>query len=213
MKQNRMKIHKRLGLGLIVIGVLVGTLGMTALADGAGSPEVCKTGDQADNGIFTAEAGEIVDGVCIKSGELHTGVLGNGLHRDGCYEVSGVGTQTVTVQRVGNPGPDCQQISHVDVLVTDDPEPTTTTVPEETTTVPEETTTTVPEETTTTDPATTTTAPETTTTDPATTVPTTTPTELPDTGINASSWIVAALVLLMSGGLVLLGVTRRAEKI
>ncbi len=85
---------------------------------------------------------------------------------------------------------------------TDDPEPTTTTVPEETTTVPEETTTTAP--------ATTTTAPATTTTDPATTVPTTTPTELPDTGINAGSFVVAALVLLMSGGLVLMGI-RRAE--
>ncbi|KKL19709.1 hypothetical protein LCGC14_2462790, partial [marine sediment metagenome] len=89
-------------------------------------------------------------------------------------------------------------VSHYTIIST----PTTTT----TTTDPDTTTTTMA-------PETTTTVPETTTTDPATTVPTTTPTELPDTGINASSWIVAALVLLMSGGLVLLGVTRRAEKI
>ena len=99
--------------------------GSAASADGDGSPAVCKTGLQAsgtqDEMTFTASAGKIVDGVCIKSGQLHTGVLSDGLYENGCYEVSGVGTQTVTVKRVGDPGPDCQEISHVDVLVTDEP--------------------------------------------------------------------------------------------
>ncbi len=85
--------------------------------------------------------------------------------------------------------------------------PTTTTVPRTTTTVPE-TTTTVPE-TTTTDPVTTTTDPVTTTTDPETVV-TTVPSELPKTGVNASALILTGLVL-MSGGLLLLGVKNRFE--
>ncbi|MCH7900255.1 MAG: hypothetical protein IH818_05040 [Acidobacteria bacterium] len=104
---------------------LVLVYGAPARADGNGSPTECMTEFEAsgdkDEQSFTADPGKIVDGVCIKSGSLHTGALGNGLHVDECYEVSGVGTQTVVVKRVGDPGRECQEISHVDVLVIDEP--------------------------------------------------------------------------------------------
>lgn len=102
--------------------------------------------------------------------------------------VTADGVQTL-VELIGNG----KNISHYTII----------TVPTTTTTVPE---------TTTTQPETTTTIPETTTTEPGTTVPTTTPPELPDTGINAGELVAMALVLLLSGSLILLGITRRAEE-
>src|SRR5690606_16771175 len=72
-----------------------------------------------------AGSGNIVSGVCIKSGsnsfgdKQHSEVLDNGKYEDGCYEVSGVGTQIVTVERLGS-GPDCKEISHIDVVITED---------------------------------------------------------------------------------------------
>jgi len=148
---------------------------------------------------FTAGPGEIVDGVCIKSGDLHTGVLGNGLHENGCYRVSGVGTRTVTVQRVGNPGPDCQGISHVDVLVSDEPTTTTpTTAPTTTTTIRDEVSPTSIVSTT--DPGATTTDPGATTTDPEVS-----PETLPFTGFENGTTGLLALVLVASGALALVG--------
>ena len=94
-------------------------------ADGNGTSNQCKTGEVAAgtaiSQTYAADDGEVVAGVCIKSGVSigHTEVLGNGLHENGCYSVSGVGTQSVTVELVGDPSPDCQDISHVDVLTTE----------------------------------------------------------------------------------------------
>ncbi len=133
--------------------------------------------------------------VCIKAGTTVVYVVADGV-------------QTL-VELIGNG----KNISHYTIICTTTRcgPTTTTTVPETTTTtVPPTTTTTIPE-TTTTVPATTTTVPETTTTVPGTTVPTTTPSELPDTGINAGALVAMGVVLLMSGGLILLGITRRAD--
>jgi hypothetical protein len=109
----------------IALALVLVAGGSPASADGDGSPSVCQTELQAsgdgDLQTFTADDGKIVDGVCIKAGQLHTGVLSDGLYEDECYEVSGVGTQTVVVERVGEAGRECQEISHVDVLVTDEP--------------------------------------------------------------------------------------------
>src|SRR5690606_11017629 len=84
--------------------------------------------------VVAVGGGDGVDGVCIKSGGQmfngsngHSGVLGNGQY-DGdpkpggagpsadCYEVSGVGTQVVTVVRNHDTNR-CQDISHIDVVV------------------------------------------------------------------------------------------------
>jgi hypothetical protein len=100
-------------------------------ADGANSPPECIEADN-DNVIgsvsptdaaagVTVPAGNVVLGVCIKAGEPHSGPLGNGTFGpgpafapDGCFEVSGVGTQTVTVEDIG----DCPAagLSHIDVI-------------------------------------------------------------------------------------------------
>jgi hypothetical protein len=125
-------------------------------ADGANSPTECK-GNPNDNPnadnvkssqqgtddlvVVDVGAGNVVDGVCIKAGNPHTGPLGNGTFDiDGnpgtCYQVTGVGTQVVTVERVGSPSPDCQEISHIDVLFSKAQEPEQPEEPE-TPTVPE----------------------------------------------------------------------------
>lgn len=123
--------HTVLALSLILAFVAVG-VSPTVSADGQGSSEACLgttegvLGSQegTDNKVTVdVGAGNIVAGVCIKSGEKmfegnqHSGVLGNGTYEDGCYKVEGVGTQTVTVTRIGS-GNDCQGISHIDVVVT-----------------------------------------------------------------------------------------------
>jgi hypothetical protein len=124
-----------LGMVILAVGILGGGTRL-ALADGQGSPAACNDGPNVDGNIspdsddlatHTVAAGNVVTGVCIKSGQElgHTGPLANGTY-DGngnpvapgsptaCYTVSGVGFQTVTVTRVGT-GSDCQAISHIDV--------------------------------------------------------------------------------------------------
>jgi hypothetical protein len=82
----------------------------------------------------TVEADEVVTGVCIKSGanmfppDTHSGVLDNGTYENDCYQVSGVGTQTVTVTRIGTPSSTCQAISHIDVVFEQAPPPETGTL-------------------------------------------------------------------------------------
>jgi hypothetical protein len=130
-------------LGAILLVVTLWGGGSTpALADGEGSPAECDSDPGSVNGGVTgtddlvtasAPSGNVVTGVCIKAGQLHTGPLANGTHF-ACYVVSGVGTQTVTVTRVGS-GPDCQAISHIDVLFEKaTPTPTPTNTPQATAT-------------------------------------------------------------------------------
>ncbi|HEY6609033.1 MAG TPA: hypothetical protein VI277_07555 [Candidatus Limnocylindria bacterium] len=99
-------------------------------ASGSGSPDACITAHDPDSDdlgqsenliTYTAPSSYTITGVCIKSGDnmfdgnKHSGVLGNGTYEDGCYEVSGVGTNSVTVTRLGE-GPYCQGLSHVDIV-------------------------------------------------------------------------------------------------
>ncbi|HEX5141952.1 MAG TPA: hypothetical protein VFX19_13495, partial [Dehalococcoidia bacterium] len=114
-----------------------------ASADGNGSPTACLdttpgvmgsvTGTD-DLVTSTVEADEVVTGVCIKSGanmfppDTHSGVLDNGTYENDCYQVSGVGTQTVTVTRIGTPSSTCQAISHIDVVFEQAPPPETGTL-------------------------------------------------------------------------------------
>jgi hypothetical protein len=70
---------------------------------------------------YSAASGNIVEGVCIKSGanmfgDKHSESLGNGTYENGCYEVSGVGTTSVSVKRLKD-SKDCQGISHIDIYV------------------------------------------------------------------------------------------------
>ena len=81
--------------------------------------------DTPDSVTYTAEAGNVVSGVCIKSGNAafgdlkHSGLItADGVYGDGCYTVSGIGTATVTVTRTDDS--DCHGISHVDVATAPD---------------------------------------------------------------------------------------------
>lgn len=71
---------------------------------------------------FSAPSGQVVTSVCVKSSTSHTTFSSN--TSNGCYSISGIGTQTVTVTRVDS-GSSCQEISHVDVYyATYQPTPT-----------------------------------------------------------------------------------------
>jgi hypothetical protein len=101
-------------------------------ADGSGSPAACETEDKftpsggegsdeeggPDRSVtITADEGEVITAVCIKSGSKafggnkHSDVISqDGLHD--CYTVAGLGTNEVTVTAADSS--DCQGISHVD---------------------------------------------------------------------------------------------------
>ena len=116
----------------VVAAISTSAISLTspASADGDGSPAGCLdttpgvVGSISGDPVATYDAGSgnIVSGVCIKSGanmfggNQHSGVLGNGTYEDGCYRVEGVGTQVVTVTRLQS-GSDCQDISHIDAVV------------------------------------------------------------------------------------------------
>ena len=200
---------RKLGVFTVLVGLMVVGFALAAAAHGDGSPEACKTAQEMTGGDdlmeYEAPDGYVVSGVCIKAGQLHTGPLGNGA--GACYTVAGVGTSEASVTRTGQPGPDCQEISHVDVAIattttTSQGETTTTTIEDETTTtttIVDETTTTVGEETTTTspdDPTTTTVPVAPTTTTPAVSTSDT----LPFTGLeNAPGLWVAGVLAIMAG--------------
>ncbi len=176
---------------LLFMGIML--IPLTALAD----QEVCPSEGKVESVVDGDLDGIVLPAgveVCIKAGTLVVFVVADGVQT--LVELIGNGKNishyTITCTVAARCGPTTTTVP-----------PTTTTIPPTTTTVPE-TTTTVPE-TTTTQPETTTTIPETTTTIPGTTVPTTTPPELPDTGINVGDLVVMALVLLLSGSLLLLG--------
>ena len=109
---------------LVVIGLLIvfqlASPPERALGDGGACTDAT-TGSivpvNGDLATFTAPGGSIVTAVCIKSGQVHSGQLGNGTYGSpfaaSCYIVSGVGSQTATVIRIGE-GLACQELSHID---------------------------------------------------------------------------------------------------
>ena len=121
-------------IALLVLGLTIG-ISVSTFGSGAGSPAECNTGIEIKGdptASHTAPPGQIVTGVCIKAGTLHTGLLGNGTFPgasvSNCYQVTGVETQTVTVTRIGTEGPGCQAIGHVDVKTGPAPPPSTFTL-------------------------------------------------------------------------------------
>src|SRR5687768_14112904 len=107
-----------------------------ASAEGNGSSDGCWTGvtgtGTEDEMTYTAEEGDVITGVCIKSGtnmfvDGHSGTITADGDVENCYTVDGIGTDEVTVTRDGD-GPNCQGISHIDVIVDEAPEPVGATV-------------------------------------------------------------------------------------
>jgi hypothetical protein len=121
--------------GLLTIGILIAVAWVAfmparAAADGGGCTDAQHNVQGTSSTIsFTAPSGGTIDGICIKSGNdsKHSGRLGNGTFDD-CYQVSGVGSTTATVTKLGV-GPTCQEISHIDIYVTTAPSGTPTATP------------------------------------------------------------------------------------
>ncbi|MBI1886187.1 MAG: hypothetical protein HYS09_07755 [Chloroflexi bacterium] len=126
---------------LVVLSAAVALIAAVSLASfGAPSAAAADPHAPCDDGVtgitgsadlVTYDAGsDTITAVCIKSGAN----MFNGEHKlvtsDGvvanCYTVSGIGTSKVKVQRTGTAGPDCQAISHIDVLTGPAPTPTST---------------------------------------------------------------------------------------
>jgi hypothetical protein len=107
-----------------------------ALAQGAGNclgGDATKTPDDpGDVVVLTAPAGQVITTVAIKAGVPCITFTEDG-SVPGCYTVVGIGTNSVTVTRIGS-GPSCKEISHVEFLTSTAPPPTTTaTIPTTTT--------------------------------------------------------------------------------
>jgi len=129
----------------LAIAILALTTGTPSSTAGGGPPQGlhCPDGDvTVENPPYTYDASpKIVTAVCIKAGSPQSGGGNTGwIESDGtydidgepggCYEVSGIGTGSVTIQKVGS-GPSCQDISYIRVK-TGDPTPTATATPTET---------------------------------------------------------------------------------
>jgi hypothetical protein len=95
----------------------------------------------AESYTIVAPAGSVVTTVAIKAGNSCTIYTSDS--SGPCYAVSGIGTPTVTVTRIGS-GSACKEISHIEYLTGPGTTPTTPTTPTTTTT----TTTTAPSTTT-----------------------------------------------------------------
>ncbi len=128
-KSNSINLKRGITIGAISLGAILIALSPSTntSAEGTGSPAECESPNANLTGndsilSFTAPDGNIIDGVCIKSGnnmftpDKHSTLLGNGTYENGCYQISGVGTSAVTVERIGTPSDTCQGLSHVDVI-------------------------------------------------------------------------------------------------
>jgi hypothetical protein len=112
---------------LLVLGLVTTQF---AFADGNDSPAECLGGATDETGGPTnidVGAGNIISGICIKSGNeafnnwkhsgliIADGTVGDGDIPDDCYTIMGLVTQTVTITETGNSA--CKEISHVDYVV------------------------------------------------------------------------------------------------
>jgi len=134
-----------LALALVSIGELGPARDpMGALATGNGSPDECDDpddkvpppdeiiGESFSETAATLKApdGQVITAICIKSGKKMFGGSGHSgrITEDGlyggphpgsnCYDVSGLGTDTVKVVKTDN-GPSCQDLSHIDIFYGD----------------------------------------------------------------------------------------------
>lgn len=122
---------KKIILGLILI-LGIGVFLFQTLPVSADQPEGtihCEDWNEksiqgTDNEVeYTAPEGKVVSAVCVKRGNSHTPWFTN-MNPGGCYLVTGIGTQSVTVTKneVGNDEQNCKDISHIDIQWENAPE-------------------------------------------------------------------------------------------
>ncbi len=145
--RGEVRLTLALGLFTVALAIALAAIGMPrgpgggsepVLASGDDSPPACMTGVSVGGAIvatYTAPEGQIINGICIKSGDQTFGTLkhSNVITADGtygndnCYTVDFSNDRTsVTVTR--GPSPPCKDISHVDIIL-GEPTPTSTTTP------------------------------------------------------------------------------------
>jgi hypothetical protein len=132
-------IAKRIAKFCYIFGAICLVVGLTLLlvqfagdsiavsAQGQGN---CDTGwvEKDENAPFEYNGSETIIKAIVKSGE-GCFPLTIASPSDGCYQATGLGTTSVTVIRIGTPGKDCQEISHVEFYpgqVEPSPTPTNT---------------------------------------------------------------------------------------
>lgn len=134
MKRKYLKYLLPVLTSFVILFSAVLNLNFRVFADGAGSDATCSSTDTSvdpgDNETqtpfvvnFDAGSGNIVTGVCIKSGSNMFGgnqhstlITANGTVENGCYTISGIGTQFLTVTR-NLSSSNCQGISHLDIEI------------------------------------------------------------------------------------------------
>ncbi|OGG04409.1 hypothetical protein A2Z33_05415 [Candidatus Gottesmanbacteria bacterium RBG_16_52_11] len=129
-----------LGISTLLFALLLSAAGignrseLNVLAHGGDNSECEDALDVTDGTVdlrtYTAPLGQVVTGVCIKAGndmfgDGHSDTLGDGSYLSGCYTVSGIGTQTVSVKREFDSNT-CKELSHIDVYTGSQPTPVPT---------------------------------------------------------------------------------------
>jgi hypothetical protein len=109
-------------LGLLAAYVLAGPV--AAQGQGTCIEGGTKIDNPGDSEVIEAPAGSVITQVAIKAGR--DCFFFPPLTSNDCYTVSGLGTSTVTITRIGS-GPDCKEISHIEFTTGPvQPPPTTT---------------------------------------------------------------------------------------
>jgi hypothetical protein len=96
-------------LGLTAAYVLAGPV--AAQGKGTCIEGATKIDNPGDFEVITAPAGSVITAVAIKAGTEC--FVFPPLTSNDCYSVSGLGTSTVTIERIGS-GPACKEISHIE---------------------------------------------------------------------------------------------------
>ena len=118
------------GAACLLVGItlsLVQFAGETAAVNAQGEGN-CDTGwvEKDESSPFGYSGSETIIKAIVKSGQ-GCFPLTIGSPSDGCYQATGLGTTSVSVIRIGTPGQECQEISHVEFYAGQvDPSPTPT---------------------------------------------------------------------------------------
>jgi hypothetical protein len=108
----------------VTVALAVGGFGAAGAVVGGGngnclSGDVVKSGEAVhDTVTIVSPSGTVFTAVAVKTGEATGGCLGpftENVVVNECYVITGLGTSSVTVTRIGD-GRNCQQISHIEGL-------------------------------------------------------------------------------------------------
>ena len=127
-------MYKKIVYSILVSSLILANVNTPAYATGGRNDECLDatvkgvSGNNDGNASYEVNDDQVITGICIKAGhdmfdDGHSDLIGNGTY-EGCYEVSGIGTSKVSVNRLED-GSSCKEVSHIDVYaearVTEEP--------------------------------------------------------------------------------------------